>query len=209
MNEAEKSPEPQVPVDGLDAFTRAFRRHAAGVAAITTLTPDGCPAGFTATSLASLAAKPPLVTFNMAQSSSAWSAMTVGNRVAIHMLGSRSMHHAKRMAADHEARFQGEHWHEGPHGVPILDGVTAWMLGTIIEVHPVHSNAVIVAEIETGELGDDDEALLYHERAYMRPQTLSAGPGQFQSQRQRHQPRPTPTPTPTPTPRASDQTIGP
>ncbi|CAN5117461.1 flavin reductase family protein [soil metagenome] len=170
MNETEKSPEP--PADGLDAFKRAFRRHAAGVAAITTLTPDGRPAGFTATSLASLAATPPLVTFNMAKVSSAWPAMTVGNRVAIHMLGPRSLHHAQRMAADHDVRFQGEHWHPGPYGVPILEGVTAWMLGTIIEVHPVHDNAVVVAQIETGELGDEDDALLYHERTYMRPGAL-------------------------------------
>lgn len=176
MNEATNIPEPHIPephpVDGREAFTRAFRRHAAGVAVITTRTPDGLPTGFTATSLASLAAVPPLVTFNMAQVSSAWPAMTVGNHVAIHMLGTRSMHHAERMAAARDLRFEGEHWHEGLHGVPILGGVTAWMLGTIIDVHPVHDNAVIVAQIETGQLGDEDEALLYHERSYMRPRAL-------------------------------------
>jgi flavin reductase (DIM6/NTAB) family NADH-FMN oxidoreductase RutF len=171
MNYAQSTPDS--PVDGLDAFKRAFRRHAAGVAAITTLVPDGRPAGFTATSLASLAAVPPLVTFNMAQVSSAWPAMTVGNRIAIHMLGPRSLHHAERMAADHDVRFQGEHWHAGRYGVPILEGVTAWMLGTIVEVHPVHANAVVIAEIETGELGDEDEALLYHERSYKKPSGLS------------------------------------
>lgn len=171
MDEPQDTPQESL-ANGLDAFKRAFRRHAAGVAAITTIAPDGRPAGFTATSLASLAAVPPLVTFNMAQVSSAWPSMTVGNRVAIHMLGPRSLHHAERMAADHDVRFQGEHWHPGPYGVPILDGVTAWMLGTIIDVHPVHNNAVIVAQIETGELGDEDDALLYHERSYMRPGAL-------------------------------------
>lgn len=163
------APEPDIPVDGLDAFKRAFRRHAAGVAAITALKPDGSPAGFTATSLASLAAVPPLATFNMARVSSAWPAMTVGNHVAIHMLGPRSRHVAERMAADHDVRFSGDHWHPGPFGVPILDGATAWMLGRIIEVHPVHNNAVVIVEIEDGELGDEDEALLYHERNYMKP----------------------------------------
>lgn len=168
MNESPPPP-PEAPVDGLDAFKRAFRRHAAGVAAVTALAPGGVPVGFTATSLASLAAVPPLATFNMAQVSSAWPAMTVGNRVAIHMLGPRSRHLAERMAADHDERFTGDHWHPGPHGVPILDGVTAWMLGRIVSVHPVHHNAVIVVEIEDGELGDEDEALLYHERQYLKP----------------------------------------
>jgi flavin reductase (DIM6/NTAB) family NADH-FMN oxidoreductase RutF len=163
---------PDLPVDGLDAFKRAFRRHAAGVAIVTALMPDGAPAGFTATSLASLAAVPPLATFNMAQVSTTWPAMTVGNHVAIHMLGPRSRHQAERMAADHSARFAGDHWKPGPHGVPILDGVTAWMLGRIIDVHPVHNNAVIVVEIEDGSLGDEDDALLYHERQYFKPGAL-------------------------------------
>jgi hypothetical protein len=43
------------------------------------------------------------------------------------------------------------------------------MLGRIIEVHPVFNNAVIVVQIETGALGPEDEALLYHERSYRSP----------------------------------------
>jgi len=160
------------PTDDIEAFKQAFRRHAAGVAVVTTLLPDGSPAGFTATSLASLAAVPPLATFNMAQVSSAWPAMTVGNRVVIHTLGPRSRHHAQRMAADRDLRFAGGHFATGPHGIPILDDATSWMLGSIVEVHPVHGNAVVVVQIEDGALGEPDEALLYHERAYMRPGSI-------------------------------------
>jgi flavin reductase (DIM6/NTAB) family NADH-FMN oxidoreductase RutF len=69
-------------------------------------------------------------------------------------------------------RFVGDHWSPGPHGVPILSGVTAWMVGRIIEVHPVHNNAVIVVQIEDGALGEPDDALLYHERTYMKPAAL-------------------------------------
>ena len=139
---------------------------------MTSVMPDGSPVGFTATSLASLAAVPPLATFNMAQVSSAWPAMTVGNHVAVHMLGPRSRHQAERMAADRDLRFAGDHWTPGPHGVPILEGVTAWMLGTIVDVHPVHNNAVIIVEIEDGSLGEEDDALLYHERSYHTPREI-------------------------------------
>lgn len=164
------TPAPSSPTSsGLDAFKAAFRRHAAGVAAVTSVAPDGRPVGFTATSLASLAAVPPMATFNMAQVSSAWPAMTVGNRVIIHMLGPRTRHLAERLAADNSVRFDGDHWTAGPHTVPLLTDVTAWMLGRIIEVVPVHNNAVIVVEIEDGALGPEDHALLYHERSYLRP----------------------------------------
>jgi flavin reductase (DIM6/NTAB) family NADH-FMN oxidoreductase RutF len=102
----------------LEAFKQAFRRHAAGVAAVTSRTPEGVPVGFTATSVASLAAVPPLVTFNMARTASAWPAIIVGNRVAIHMLGPRSQHLAEKMAADNAVRFDGDHWADGPFGIP-------------------------------------------------------------------------------------------
>jgi len=160
-------------IDDIEAFKQTFRRHAAGVAAVTALDADGSPVGFTATSLASLSAVPPMATFNMARTSSSWGAMTVGNHVAIHTLGPSSRHLAERLAADQEARFAGDHWTPGPFGVPILAGTTAWMLGTIIEVHPVHNNAVIIVQIDTGALGDEDEALIYHERRYVRPGTTA------------------------------------
>jgi flavin reductase (DIM6/NTAB) family NADH-FMN oxidoreductase RutF len=156
----------------LEAFKQAFRRHAAGVAVVTTLLPDGSPAGFTATSLASLAATPPLATFNMGRISTAWPGMTVGNRVVIHTLGPRTKYHAERMAAAHELRFAGDDHELGPHGIPVLKNVTSWMLAQIIEVHPVHDNAVVVVRIEDGALGEPDEALLYHEREYHRPAAL-------------------------------------
>lgn len=155
--------------DGIDAFKSAFRRHAAGVSIVTSLGPDGLPVGFTATSLASLAAVPPMATFNMAQIASAWPAMTVGNRVVVSMLSPRTRAAAQRMAADHALRFEGDHWTPGPHGIPLITGATAWVLGRIIEVHPVHHNAVVIVEIEDGALGEPDAALLYHERAYRIP----------------------------------------
>ncbi len=157
------------PDAGHEAFLQAFRRHAAGVAAVTSRAPDGRPVGFTATSLASLAANPPLATFNMARVSSAWPAMTVGNYVAIHMLGSKTKRHADRMAADHALRFEGEHWHPGDHDLPILDSVPAYMVARIVAVHPVNDNAVIVVEIEGGAQGEDDAALLYYGRRYHLP----------------------------------------
>ena len=162
-----------LPPPDLEAFKQAFRRHAAGVAVVTSLAPDGSPVGFTATSLASLAAVPPLTTFNIARSASSFPAITVGNRVVIHMLGPRSRHLAERMAADNAVRFDGDHWAPGPEGVPLLNGATAWMLGRIIEVHPVHNNAVVVVQIEGGELGAEDEALVYHERRYMTPAEIA------------------------------------
>ncbi|GAB3130082.1 flavin reductase family protein [Glaciibacter psychrotolerans] len=159
---------PTEPVD-LAAFKHSFRRHAAGVAAITTLADDGTPVGFTATSLASLSAVPPLATFNMARSASTWPAIASNDRVIIHMLGVRNQAVAELLAGPHAARFVGDHWHPGPYGLPVLNDVTSWMVCRIVERVSVHNNAVVVVHIEGGGMGDDDDALLYHERNYRTP----------------------------------------
>jgi flavin reductase (DIM6/NTAB) family NADH-FMN oxidoreductase RutF len=156
------------PVD-LTAFKQAFRRHAAGVAIITALDASGNPVGFTATSLASLAAVPPLATFNMARSASSWPAIAETDRVVIHMLGVRNRGAAQKLSGDQSQRFEGDHWSPGPHGLPVIKDVTSWMVGRIVERFPVHNNAVIVVQIEEGGLGEDDRPLLYHERQYFQP----------------------------------------
>jgi flavin reductase (DIM6/NTAB) family NADH-FMN oxidoreductase RutF len=160
--------EPHI-VDELSAFRLAFRRHAAGVAVVTARKTDGTPVGFTATSLASLAAVPPLATFNMARVSSAWPAIAETDHVIIHLLGARNRALADKLAGPHDDRFTGDHWAPGPLGLPLLKDVPAWMLGRIVERVPVADNAVVVVGIEDGGLGAEDRALLYHERTYLAP----------------------------------------
>jgi flavin reductase (DIM6/NTAB) family NADH-FMN oxidoreductase RutF len=177
MSTVEKTDDPGAPdersaVDGLEAFRQAFRRHAAGVAVVTALAPDGQPVGFTATSLASLAAVPPLASFNMSRVSSAWPAVENTDHVLIHMLGTGNLQLAQTLSGPRDLRFDGGHWMPGPNGIPLLRDVTAWMLGRIVGRHPHHGNAVVVVEIEDGALGADDDALLYHERRYQRLESL-------------------------------------
>ncbi|MFD1373826.1 flavin reductase family protein [Actinoplanes sichuanensis] len=62
-----------------------LRRHAAAVVVITA---PGEPAtGFTATSFTSVFLDPPLVSFCLAESASAWPAVEAADTVAVHVLG--------------------------------------------------------------------------------------------------------------------------
>jgi len=156
-------------MDDVEAFKGAFRRLAAGVTVVTALQPDGTPAGFTATSVASLAAIPPMATFNMARKASAWPAIEQTDHLLIHFLGMRNRAAAETLSLDAEYRFQGDHWAPGPLGLPRLHDVPAWMLCRIIGRYPVEESAVVVVQIEDGALGAEDIPLLYHERQYWRP----------------------------------------
>ncbi|TPX06664.1 flavin reductase family protein [Schumannella luteola] len=156
-------------VDDVSAFKIAFRRLAAGVSVITTLDPEGAPRGFTATSLASLAAVPPLATFNMARTASTWPAVDAAEHVIIHLLGAANREVAGILSGPQEKRFEGDHWAPGPHGLPLLKHVPAWMLARVVERHHVAGGAVVVVQIEDGGLGGPDDAIVYHERTYFTP----------------------------------------
>jgi len=151
-----------------EAFRLAFRRLSAGVSVVTALTPDGEPVGFTATSLASLAADPPLATFNMSRTSSSWVAVEQTDHVLIHILGARNRAAAHTMSLDAQLRFRGDHWETGTHGLPQLRDVPAWMLARVVGRYPVEESALVVVRIEDGGFGEPDEPLLYHQREYRR-----------------------------------------
>ena len=152
-----------------DALLGAFRRHASGVAVITTSDSAGNPVGFTATSMTSLGANPPLAMFSVARGASSWEAIASATHVAIHTLGVKNLELAQRMAADHTKRFTQGDWTVGPEGLPIFEAATAVMIGRVRDVLNIEANAVVIVEIIDGRLGDEDAALVYHRRGYATP----------------------------------------
>jgi len=155
--------------DPVEALKSTFRRHASGVAIITTKDTDGSPIGFTATSVTSLGATPPLVSFNVARGSSSWHALSTTSHVAIHTLGSENLSLAKRMADDHTKRFIENDWEFGVQGLPIFAGATSVLIVKVLQIVNVENNAVMIGAVETGLLGAEQMALLYHQRAYVLP----------------------------------------
>jgi flavin reductase (DIM6/NTAB) family NADH-FMN oxidoreductase RutF len=157
----------RIETDAVQALKETFRRHASGVSIITLTGPDGEPVGFTATSMTSLGATPPLASFNVASGSSTWPKLCAAEYVAIHTLGTSNLELAKRMAADHTQRFVSDDWSFGPHGVPILQGTTAALIAKIREIHAVENNAVVIVDILEGLVGHEEPGLLYHQRSYV------------------------------------------
>ena len=159
--------EPQT--DLSETLRAAFRRHASGVAVITTTDAEGNPVGFTATSMTSLGSNPPLVTFNVARGSSSWEAVSRAEYFAVHTLGANNLELARRMAADRNLRFVESDWGMMAPGVPVFEAATAVLIGKTREIHPVENNAIVVIEIIDGGVGELDDALLYNQRGYLTP----------------------------------------
>ena len=155
------------PVIGSDALKTAFRRHASGVAIITSHDQEGQPIGFTATSVTSLGSNPPLVSFNIARGSSSYPHLVVGREVAIHTLSAQNLELAQHMAGPKEERFvAGDYELVGQ--LPVFPSASTILIGKVRERFEVEANAVVVLDILHGtEALQEDSPLLYYKRGYL------------------------------------------
>lgn len=151
----------------VDALKASFRLHASGVSILTFSSPEGTPVGFTATSVTSLGATPPLVSFNVARGSSSWPSLSKAEYVALHTLGVDNLELANRMAADHTKRFEPRDWSVDSRGIPLLDGVTSVLILKIRQIVEVESNAVVICDVVEGFISAEQSPLLYHQRSYV------------------------------------------
>ncbi|MET9732170.1 flavin reductase family protein [Streptomyces sp. NPDC006458] len=140
-----------------------FRRHAAGVAVITARGAAG-PVGFTATSLTSVSAEPPMISFGIGTGASSWPAISEAGHVGVHILGEHQQELAATFARSGADRFgPSTAWREGPEGVPLLDGVPAWLLGRVVSRVPAGDHRLVLAEVVLGDPAGAGRPLLYHQ----------------------------------------------
>ncbi|MEU9000052.1 flavin reductase family protein [Streptomyces caniferus] len=146
-------------------FREVFRHHAAGVAVITTRapSPDRRPVGFTATSLTSVSAEPPLVGFGLSVRSSSWPAFRVAPRVGIHLLADDQEELAAVFARRAADRFAAPTaWREGPYGLPELDAALAFLVCDVVTEVPAGDHSLFLARVLDASVKGGKAPLLYH-----------------------------------------------
>ncbi|WP_460061983.1 flavin reductase family protein [Streptomyces sp. YKOK-I1] len=146
-----------------DLLRSVFRRHAAGVAVITAPGASG-PVGFTATSLTSVSAEPPMLSFGVGTGASSWPAISRAEHVGVHLLGEDQQELAATFARSGADRFAAPTaWREGPEGVPVLDGVLAWLVCRVVARVPAGDHRIVLAEVVLGDPAGAGRPLLYHQ----------------------------------------------
>jgi flavin reductase (DIM6/NTAB) family NADH-FMN oxidoreductase RutF len=150
-----------------DLFRSLLRRHAAAVVVITA--PGQPPAGFTATSFTSVSLDPPLVSFALARTASAWPAVRAADTVAVHVLTKEQEHVARTFSTRNIDRFATHGaWREGPGGVPLLEGVLATLVCRVSQRVEAGDHTIVLATPLSGEHHDDATVtpLVYHDGSY-------------------------------------------
>lgn len=146
-------------------FKSVFRRHPAGVAVVTLA--DGEERyGFTATSVISVSADPPILTFSIDSSSSSWPALAVADTLVVNFLAAEQVDVSARFATRGIDRFADGGWSLLPTGEPVLDGSQAWVRGRVVQRTAIgRSFLVSVLALEATE-GGPGMPLVYHDRSY-------------------------------------------
>ncbi|GAB2652778.1 flavin reductase family protein [Nocardia goodfellowii] len=159
-----------------ELYRASMRHYPAGVTVVTLDSATG-PVGFTATSFASLSLEPPLISFNIAHTSSSIQAMLSAESVVIHFLGEHQQHLAQRFSRSAEQRFADHSlWTTLETGEPVLHGTPIWFRATVQQLIPIGDHTLVVGLVTRVHDQTDEKPsaapLLYYRGRYHRPTEL-------------------------------------
>ncbi|MEM1078071.1 MAG: flavin reductase family protein [Pseudomonadota bacterium] len=126
---------------------KAFGTFLTGVTVVTAQDTQGAPLGFTANSFTSVSLDPPLVLVCLANRSANFDAFTRAGGFAVNILGEHQMALSNTFARPAEDRFADVDWAPGPHGAPILDGVSAWFDCARFKTVEAGDHVILIGEI--------------------------------------------------------------
>lgn len=154
----------------VDDFKAAFRRLASGVCVVT-FEKDGRLHGFTATSVTSISASPPMLLFCVSNRSSSFSSMAVGLAVGVSILSEAQRELADRFAkrAD-DGGYPDVETESLDGGARALSGALASLTGRVTTVAPAGDNIVLFCEVFSARATLGGEPLLYGDGRYLGPQ---------------------------------------
>ena len=140
----------QAPIaDTSEQFKLAFGHQPAGVAIITATDENGDPAGFTASSLTSVAAEPPIIAFSLKANSGSAAKIAAASSFLVHMLDAENVTLAKNFATHDYPRFEDPSTWEFVHtGEPLVHGVRRVLRATPLSRVEAGPALVFTAQVE-------------------------------------------------------------
>jgi flavin reductase (DIM6/NTAB) family NADH-FMN oxidoreductase RutF len=151
-----------------EEYKSVFRGHPAGVVVVTLRDERDQPVGFTATSVISVSAEPPLLAFSLAASSSSWPAVAAADTVAISFLAAGQADVSSRFATSGIDRFAAGGWSHLPTGEPVIDGAVSWLRADVRDRIEAGSSHVVIVEATWHRTFDEAEPLVFADRGYHR-----------------------------------------
>lgn len=146
-------------------FRQLLGRFATGVTIITLGGSDGRPLGMTASSLASVSLRPPLVSVCVDDSAELHDLIVAAPEFVVNILESGQEWLSRRFADASEDRFDGIGYHRGPEGLVLLDGALAWIECERYDQYPGGDHTIVLGRVMGGAIGTG-RPLLYYRGGY-------------------------------------------
>lgn len=129
-----------------EVFRHALGHFASGVSVITTMKPDGVPAGLTISAFSSLSLEPPLVMFALRRASRLHDVFAKASGFAVSVLGADQQDMMKRFASPAD-RFAGLACEHGFDAAPLVPGAIAWLECEVHSVQPGGDHTIIIGAV--------------------------------------------------------------
>lgn len=149
-----------------DTFRRAFRSWASGVAVVSA-SRDGKLHGMTASSLTSVSLHPPLLSVCCDLETRTLELIHGVRRFGVTVLARGQEELSNRFASKalEDVRFEGQAYHVGEHGVPLLDGGVAQFECAVHDIVRAGDHDIVIGQVLSAQ-ASDGEPLLYWAGAY-------------------------------------------
>jgi 3-hydroxy-9,10-secoandrosta-1,3,5(10)-triene-9,17-dione monooxygenase reductase component len=136
-----------------------------GVCVITSRDADDACHGMVVGTFASISLDPPLVGFFPGRQSSSWARICATGRFCVNVLSSEQASCSTRFASRGGHKFAGLSHGWSPTGMPLLDGIVAWIECSIESVTEVGDHFFVVGAVEDlGSVGGGEPLLFFRGR---------------------------------------------
>jgi flavin reductase (DIM6/NTAB) family NADH-FMN oxidoreductase RutF len=147
-------------------FRTVLGHYPTGVCVITSTGPDGRPIGMCIGSFTSVSLDPPLVAFLPDRRSTTWQRIRDSGRFCVNVLGDHQEAISRRFATSAADKFAGISHRSSDLGLPIIDGVVAWIDCRIHSVHEAGDHFFVVGQVASLAAEPQAQPLLFHKGSY-------------------------------------------
>jgi flavin reductase (DIM6/NTAB) family NADH-FMN oxidoreductase RutF len=146
-------------------FRRILGHYPTGVCAITAMAEDG-PVGMIVGSFTSVSLNPPLVAFLPDRKSASWPKIEASGRFCVNVLSEHQQHVCRVLSSKAGNRFEALSYRLSAGGLPILDGIVAWIDCRLFAVHEAGDHYIAIGQVHALNVEPSQAPLIFFQGSY-------------------------------------------
>ena len=146
-------------------FRRILGHYPTGVCAITASDADG-PVAMVVGTFTSVSLDPPLVAFLPDRRSTTWPRIEAAEHFCVNVLAERQEHVCRALSSRRDNKFDGIGYRVSETGLPVIDGVVAWIDCQLHAVHEAGDHFIAIGSVRSLAVERPDPPLVFLRGAY-------------------------------------------